>query len=196
MTTIAPDRETFLSHARTAAPGSRVFVNIPVTSSFESLRSDLILSGYVSITEEPSGKVSAYLPDHAIGAAVPLMDAWTKALKEEKKEVALVSQSALLEKAGAIQDAEACDTSQKKTKRQPCKDCSCGLKEEIEAQGKDDAGETDKQHPSNIEEKKSNCGSCALGDAFRCASCPYLGLPPFKEGEKVMLSAGLMASDI
>jgi len=65
--------------------------------------------------------------------------------------------------------------------RKACKNCVCGLKEEL------DGEETD-NIKANQKDFKSACGSCYLGDAFRCASCPYLGSPAFKPGQKVKLA--------
>jgi len=55
--------------------------------------------------------------------------------------------------------------------REPCADCSCGRSSGGEAGDKKEI-------------KTSSCGKCHLGDAFRCASCPYLGKPAFKPGEE------------
>ncbi|EGO60247.1 hypothetical protein NEUTE1DRAFT_56420 [Neurospora tetrasperma FGSC 2508] len=85
-------------------------------------------------------------------------------------------------------------------KRRACKDCTCGLAERLEAEDKarrdkaDQALNTLKLKSEDLLEldltvpgKTGSCGSCALGDAFRCAGCPYLGLPPFKVGEEVSI---------
>ncbi|KAL5508219.1 DRE2 [Sanghuangporus vaninii] len=92
-------------------------------------------------------------------------------------------------------------------RRRACKGCTCGLAE-IEAEeeknatvvlidGAPDGGarEVKAQEKERLlraaamaPKMTSSCGNCALGDAFRCAGCPYLGLPAFKPGEKVEIN--------
>lgn len=68
-------------------------------------------------------------------------------------------------------------------RKKACKNCSCGLAE-IEAEEEKravkvvldaDADSVRRAAPGAAAKVTSSCGSCYLGDAFRCASCPYLG---------------------
>jgi hypothetical protein len=69
------------------------------------------------------------------------------------------------------------------TKAKACDNCNCGRKELEE--GIEMSEERRKELESgNV---KSSCGKCYLGDAFRCATCPYLGQPAFEPGDKVKL---------
>ena len=85
-------------------------------------------------------------------------------------------------------------------RRRACKDCSCGLKEKIEAEDEAKRAAADKalntikldaddmaEIDFTVQGKVGSCGNCALGDAFRCDGCPYIGLPAFKPGEEVRL---------
>lgn len=79
-------------------------------------------------------------------------------------------------------------------RKKACKGCSCGLAELEEDERKNgkvvllDGSQNGEAREVNQTEKErliqaakaapkatSSCGSCFLGDAFRCASCPYLG---------------------
>lgn len=70
------------------------------------------------------------------------------------------------------------------TQPKACANCSCGRKELEDKVGAEEA--KNKLEKGTV---RSACGSCYLGDAFRCETCPYRGQPAFKAGTKVELDS-------
>lgn len=68
----------------------------------------------------------------------------------------------------------------------PCENCTCGKKELYEGKIT-----TEQLESGQVE---SSCGKCYLGDAFRCAGCPFRGKPAFEAGDKVKLQDSDTAS--
>ena len=67
--------------------------------------------------------------------------------------------------------------------RKACKGCTCGLADELENEAK----EKIKQNIVSGQ-TKSSCGSCYLGDAFRCSTCPFKGMPAYDKGNPPVLT--------
>lgn len=73
--------------------------------------------------------------------------------------------------------------------RKACKDCTCG-RADAEARG-----EKVELTQEMLDNPQSSCGNCSLGDAFRCAGCPYRGLPAFENGKAITLPADFLTAD-
>ncbi|KAG9302599.1 hypothetical protein G9A89_007303 [Geosiphon pyriformis] len=112
---------------------------------------------------------------------------WTLSAEEDNEHAELEDEDELLDEEDLIKPKQSslarpdCETD---GKRKACKNCSCGLAEELELKAKIN------------QPTISSCGNCYLGDAFRCSTCPSLGMPAFKPGEKVVLAGNLMKDDI
>ncbi|XP_026316885.1 anamorsin homolog [Hyposmocoma kahamanoa] len=150
----------------------------------KDLVTTLKLNGFVNVTKELDGVYVAEKPKFEVGSKASLKlgnkpavwkiddtieAAWTGANDTETIDADQLLDEDDLKKP----DKESLRVCATTGKRKACADCSCGLAEELAGEKKD--------------APKSSCGSCYLGDAFRCATCPYLGMPAFKPGEKVKL---------
>ncbi|GAA5972286.1 hypothetical protein JCM11641_002391 [Rhodosporidiobolus odoratus] len=156
----------------------------------------LPLSGAVPLPSRTSRAAKASLwafttSASASGAATPTIDESTLLTDADLERPTLVKR-------------EDCDV---KRTRRACKNCSCGLREilldEQEADDLVEAGfaaqpnatatnasttQTNKAPTRKIKSGvSSSCGNCYLGDAFRCGSCPYLGMPAFEPGQPVKI---------
>lgn len=184
----AGDQASLFAAAAAAGPGGAVAVAAGAPADATALRLRMAIAGLVGVRADAGGLVGD-VPSHAVGAASLLSAAPGAGADAIGGE--LVDEDELLARDGVEEGGAGCGPDAGGA-RKPCKDCSCGLAEV--ANGAAAAGAV--AGGADMKPGGKGCGSCALGDAFRCAGCPYLGLPPFKEGEKVELPSALMTSDI
>lgn len=194
------DLESLFHFVSSASPDQAVEVAIKDgDDSEDSLRTRLTLAGFVDILAKTPTLLTARLPPYQSGTSVSLDAAppsvtasqqWASALADVVNDVTLVDEAALLDRDGIKNTPVEC-APDAAAKRKPCKNCSCGLADMLDDEVKEASAK-----PLAPPDDKSGCGSCSLGDAFRCAACPYLGLPPFKPGDKISVPSSLMTSDI
>nr|CAG4650547.1 EOG090X0FGQ [Sida crystallina] len=173
---------------RILKPNGSIYAKESGDSDSEKFASSLKLSGFTEISDLKQGSVlefSAKKPAFEVGSSSklsfgkPAVWSLTDSLVDDNIE--LVDENDLLDEDDLLKpNAESLKVCGTTGKRKACKDCSCGLAEELENESGKNA--------VPVKSATSSCGSCYLGDAFRCASCPYLGMPAFKPGEKIQLS--------
>ncbi|KAK7404352.1 hypothetical protein VNO78_05183 [Psophocarpus tetragonolobus] len=156
-----------------------------------SLQNKLLLAGFTEIQLLQSTGIKAKKPSWKIGSSFAI-----KKVAKGSPKMQIVVDSDLIDEDSLLTEEDLkkpqlplgdCEIG---STRKACKNCTCGRAEEEEKVLK--LGLTTEQ----INNPQSACGNCGLGDAFRCSTCPYKGLPPFKLGEKVALSGNFLAADI
>jgi len=199
--------------ARVLKPNGKFLVREPAGGrSAEKLISTLKLSGFVKPSEPNVSQldgeaiqmveVICQKPAFEVGAGARIAikrgakktvtndvaKVWTLSAQDvNDDELDIIDSDALLEEEDLLRPDTGIlknDCGPNSGKRKACKNCTCGLAEEIVSKA-----------PPAPKPYKSACGNCSLGDAFRCGGCPYLGMPPFKPGEQVLLSNSMLKAD-
>lgn len=195
--------------AKLLQPGAKVSLRLAEGgASQDEAKSALLLSGFVDAAAA-AGSVSAAAPSWGVGAksalrkpaaaaapatATPAAAAtWKLAVDDEDEE--LVDEEELLTEEDKQRPAPAAaaggdDCEVGVAGRKACKNCTCGRAEAEAAGVKVQLTEDMLQNPG-----AGSCGNCSLGDAFRCAGCPYRGLPAFEPGKPLTLPADFLVAD-
>ncbi|XP_071538364.1 anamorsin homolog [Panulirus ornatus] len=175
------------------------------TTDISTTQSNMKLAGFTSISEPKSAnltdeqkrnlvapvvEVTCKKPNFEVGSAMKLSFAKPPTEKQSAgtwnidldDDIDLADPDDLLTEEDLTRpDPQSLKVCRTTGKRKACKNCVCGLKEELDVENMQKVEE-------NKKDFKSACGTCYLGDAFRCAACPHLGSPAFKPGEKVKLT--------
>ncbi|KAL6759754.1 cytokine-induced anti-apoptosis inhibitor 1, Fe-S biogenesis-domain-containing protein [Haematococcus lacustris] len=202
----APSLRTILSAIAPALdPGAKLFVFTAEDIQQQVLK-DVLFSGFTEgkpVACSDGTLVQAVKPTWVLGAKAALSikrpvasnntaagvsngKAWAVNTDDDEllDDEQLLTEEDKQRPAAAPAAAEDCSTSKK-----ACKNCSCGRAE------KEAAGEKVVLTQEMLDNPQTNCGSCSLGDAFRCAGCPYRGLPAFQPGKKIVLAADFLTAD-
>ncbi|CAD6261784.1 unnamed protein product [Miscanthus lutarioriparius] len=192
--------------SRVLKAGGRVLVQSPARSSQKpnaDIERKLLMGGFAEVQSSAANlqdsvqsvTVKAKKASWSVGSSFPLKKA-TKATRALPK-IQIDDDSDLIDEDSLLTEEDLkkpqlpvvgdCEVGAAK---KACKNCTCGRAEAEEKVGKLELT------AEQINNPQSACGSCGLGDAFRCGTCPYRGLPPFKPGEKVSLSGNFLAADI
>jgi len=156
-----PDSSSKLYSALVSEGALQIQVPSLSEDEFKKLRRSLLFSGFVNINRTDS-EVSASKPKTT--EATPL-ESKNQTIDEDE----LLAEEEEYKNLGNPEDCL--------TKPKPCKNCSCGRADEL-------------NKPEVKKEPGSSCGRCNLGDAYRCAGCPYRGYPAFTPGEEPAIEVG------
>jgi hypothetical protein len=171
-------------------------------AALDSLSKNLLLSGFAGAEALPGGggaaahkprwetgaKAAISLKPRAPAAAPAAKQTWTLSPDDEDED-GLVDEEDLLTADDLARPPPAAagdDCEVGAAGRKACADCSCGRAD----------GAVAKLTKAMLDNPTSGCGSCSLGDAFRCGGCPYRGLPAFEMGKKIEVPADFLVSDL